>query len=63
MAREMDEPYPRLVLTLIEIVLHLFGLIEDHVAGRDNDLFAIQDIMSLSGCYIDDLPVHPASGP
>ena len=60
---EVNEPYLCLVFAKIEIILHLFRLIEDHVSGRHDDFPAVKNKMSLSCRYVNDLPVHPAPWP
>ncbi len=62
-AREMDEPYLGLIRSVIKVVLDLSGLVEDHVAGRDDDLLIVQYKVALTGRDIYDLPVHPAPWP
>ena len=61
--REVDEPHLRPISAKIVIILHLFGLIQDHVAGRNDDFLPVQHKMSLPRRYINDLPVHPALRP
>ena len=62
-ACEMDEPYLGLIGAVVEIVLDLSGLVEDHVSGRHDDLPVVQYEVAFPGRYIYDLPVHPAPGP
>ena len=60
---KMHEPDLRLVFAVVEVLLLLFGLIQDHIARWYVDLVPIQKEMPYSRCDIDDLPVYPALGP
>ena len=60
---KVDKPHLGPVFAQIVVFLLLLRLIQHHVAGWYYDFLPVEEEMSLSGCYINDLPVDPAFRP
>ena len=59
---EVDPVDLGLIRAVIVVALLLPGTVEDHVARRHEMLLAAEIEVSLSGCHIQELKVHPSAG-